>query len=227
MAAIKYIDLYKDFLALVRKSRVGTVIPKEFTLFFNLAQEEVISHILSVMDLNKKFMNDLLPLRKVSSVLDITMDSAISTRYLTGVANTPTDCRTISRVIVRVSPTDSAKVNLIHSNELSSVVDGVFSKPTKKNCYYHLDRISDTDKIRLFVANGSVQVYTGIQYPKCIVEYYTTPIVVMEADVVGSSTCMFNKEVCTDIINTAVRMYLENVQDARYATYGNELKQKK
>jgi len=227
MAAIEYINLYKDFLSLVRKSRVGTVIPNEFALFFNLAQEEVISQMLSVMDLNKKFMNNLLPLRKVSNNLDITMDSAISTRYLTGVANTPIDCRTISRVIVRVSPTDIAKVNLIKSNELSSVVDGVFSKPTKKNCYYHLDRIENTDKIRLFVANGSVQTYLTVQYPKCIVEYYTTPIVVTETDVVGSSTCMFNKEVCTEIINTAVRMYLENVQDARYSTYNNELKQKK
>lgn len=226
MAAIKHIDMYKDFLALVRKSRVGTVSPIEFTTFYNLATEEVISQMLEVMDLNKKFMNNLLPLRNTSGQLDITLDSALSTRYRTGVCTTPTDCRRIARITVIISSTIIAKTNLIKSNEVSEIVDGIFSKPTSKNCYYHLERASTTDKVRLFVPN-MIYGSSPISYPKCILEYYITPTVVTEANVISSSeTCMFNKETCTMIINAAVRMYLENVQDARYQTYNNELKQK-
>ena len=226
MAAIKHIDMYKDFLALVRKSRVGTVSPIEFTTFYNLATEEVISQMLEVMDLNKKFMNNLLPLRNTSAQLDIALDPALSTRYRTGVCTTPTDCRRIARITVIISSTVIAKTNLIKSNEVSEIVDGIFSKPTSKNCYYHLERASTTDKIRLFVPN-MIYGTTPIAYPKCILEYYITPTVVTEANVISSSdTCMFNKETCTMIINSAARMYLENVQDARYQTYNNELKQK-
>jgi len=228
MAAIKHIDMYKDFLALVRKSRVGTVSPIEFTTFYNLATEEVISQMLEVMDLNKKFMNNLLPLRNTSAQLDITLDSALSTRYRTGVCETPNDCRRIARVTVIISSTVIAKTNLIKSNEVSEIVDGIFSKPTSKNCYYHLERISNTDKVRLFVPNMNYGS-TPITYPKCILEYYSSPAIVAVADVTldeSTKVSVFNKETCTMIINTAVRMYLENVQDARYSTYNNELKQK-
>jgi hypothetical protein len=226
MAAIKYIDMYKDFLTIVRKSRVGTVEPKEFTSFINLAQEEIVSQMLEVMDLNKKFMNNLLPLRNTSVQLDITLDSALSTRYRTGVCTTPTDCRRIARITVIISSTVIAKTNLIKSNEVSEIVDGVFSKPTSKNCYYHLERDSTTDKVRLFVPN-MIYGSTPIEYPKCILEYYTTPTAITEVNVVSSSeTCVFNKEVCTEIVNIAARMYLESVQDARYQTFNNELKQK-
>ena len=228
MAAIKHIDMYKDFLALVRKSRVGTVSPIEFTTFYNLATEEVISQMLEVMDLNKKFMNNLLPLRNTSAQLDIALDSALSTRYRTGVCTTPTDCRRIARITVIISSTVIAKTNLIKSNEVSEIVDGIFSKPTTKNCYYHLERVSNTDKLRLFVPN-MIYGSTPIAYPKCIVEYYSSPAIIAVADVTvddNTKVSVFNKETCTMIINSAARMYLENVQDARYQTYNNELKQK-
>ena len=223
MAAIKYVDMYREFLTVVRKSRVGTVLPSEFTSFFNLAQEEVIASKLAVLDLNKKIMNDLLPLRKTSLLLDITLDLVNSTRYRTGVINLPLDCRREERVVTQISPTIEAKTNLIKSNEISSIVDGVYSKPTTKNCYYHLDRITTTDKVRLYVPD---MIYaTG--YPKSKLEYYTTPTVITEANVVSSSdVCVFNKEVCTEIVNASARMYLESVQDARYSTFNNELKQK-
>jgi hypothetical protein len=223
MAAIKYIDMYKDFLTIVRKSRVGTVEPKEFTSFINLAQEEAISTRLQVMDLNKKFMDDLLPLRKTATAVAVTLETATSTRYRTGLALTPTDCRRIARVVVNISSTIEVKTNLIKSNEISSIVDGVFSKPTTKNCYYHLDRVTTVDHVRLFVP---IMTYASL-YPKCKLEYYTTPTAITEVNVVSSSeTCVFNKEVCTDIVNIAARMYLESVQDARYQTFNNELKQK-
>jgi len=224
MATIKYVDMYKDFLTIVRKSRVGTVLPIEFTRFINLAQEEVISAKLQVMDLNKKFMDDLLPLRKTSLLLDISLESSHSTRYRTGTCNKPVDCRRISRVVTLISSTIEAKTNLIKSNEISSIVDGVFSKPTSRNCYYHLDNISNIDKVRLFVPNI---VFTST-YPKCKLEYYATPVMITEANVVSlSDVCIFGKEVATEIINVSARMYLESIQDARYQTYNNELNQKK
>ena len=225
MAAIKHIDIYKDFLALVRKSRVGTVSPIEFTTFYNLATEEVISQMLEVMDLNKKFMDALLPLRKTSTSLSIIMDPSFSTRYNTGLVSTPIDCRRISRVVILISATIGAKSNLIKSNEISSIVDSVYGKPTTKNCYYHLDRTSTTNKVRLYLP---VITYSS-GYPICIVEYYSSPAIIAVADVTvddNTKVSMFNKETCTMIINAAVRMYLENIQDARYQTYNNELKQK-
>ena len=233
MAAIKHIDMYKDFLALVRKSRVGTVSPIEFTTFYNLATEEVISQMLEVMDLNKKFMNALLPLRVVSNQLPITMDTTISTRYKSGTVDLPAAHRRMSRVVTIISTTvgavntvNEAKTNLIKSNEVSSIVDGIYSKPTTKNCYYHMERKNTTDKVKIYVPY--LTTYTK-EYPKCILEYYASPAIVAVADVTvddNTKVSVFNKETCTMIINSAARMYLENVQDARYQTYNNELKQK-
>lgn len=223
MSAIKFMDMYKDFLTIVRKSRVGTVLPSEFVRFINLGQEEVISQKLKVLDLNADLMNDLLPLRAVSSALDITLESATSTRYRTGLCSTPTDCRRISRVVTLISSSIEAKTNLIKSNEISSIVGGVFSKPTLRNCYYHLERVSATNKLKLFVP---MLTYSA-SYPKCRLEYYTTPISITESNVVSlSDVCMFSKEVCTEIVNATARMYLESIQDARYSTFNNELKQK-
>lgn len=223
MATIKFIDLYKDFLTIVRKSRVGTVLPLEFSQYFNLGQEEVISQKLQVLDLNKKFMDDLLPLRKSTSDLDVSLESTKSTRYKSGLVSIPNDCRRISRVITIITSSSEAKTNLIKSNEISSVVDVVFGKPTTRNCYYHLERDNNLDKVRLYLP----YIVYASSFPKCRLEYYTTPTVVTDLNVVSSSDlCVFNKEVCTEIINAASRMYLEGVQDARYQTFNNELKHK-
>lgn len=233
MAAIKHIDMYKDFLALVRKSKVGTVSPVEFTTFYNLATEEVISQMLEVMDLNKKFMDALLPLRVVSDQFSLSMDTTIGSRYKSGTVALPTAHRRMSRVVTIISTTvgavntvNEAKTNLIKSNEVSSIVDGIYSKPTIKNCYYHMEKIT-TDKVKIYVPYLTNFTAT---YPKCILEYYTSPAVIAVADVTvddNTKISVFNKETCTMIINAAVRMYLENVQDARYQTYNNELNNKK
>jgi hypothetical protein len=227
MAAIKLIDMYKDFLSLVRKSRVGTVSPTEFTSFLNLAQEEVISQMLQVLDLNQKFMSGLLPLKVVSNQLSLTAYTSTSTRYRSYRIDTfPSDCRRISRVVSILSANTETKTNLIKSNEVSIIVNGVYSKPTATTCYYHLERYNGTDNIKLYVPGA--QLVFANTYPKCILEYYISPAIIAIADVTDSTkVIVFNREVCTDIVNTAVRMYLENVQDARYQTYINELNSKK
>ena len=89
-----------------------------------------------------------------------------------------------------------------------------------------MERINTTDKVKIYVPY--LTTYTTA-YPKCILEYYASPAIVAVADVTvddNTKVSVFNKETCTMIINAAVRMYLENVQDARYSTYNNELKQK-
>jgi len=226
MAAIKLIDMYKDFLSLVRKSRVGTVTPTEFTSFLNLATEEVISQMLDVMDLNQKFQNGLLPLRKTYELTSLTSIASTSSRYTNYKVDTfPTDCRTISRVVSVLSANVETKTNLVKSNEVSIIVNSVFGKPTVNNCYYHMEFISSLPNIKLYLP---VMTYVST-FPKCIIEYYTTPPTIAVGDVTvddNTKVSVFNKDICTDIVNTTARMYLENVQDARYQTFNNELKQK-
>lgn len=229
MAAIKYIDLYKNFLTLVRKSRVGTVTPIEFTSIYNLAQEEIISQMLKVMDLNKTLMIGLLPLRKVSDNLDITVEAPGQTRYKTGVSVLPIDCRSISRITVKLSLTTIAKTNLIKSNEISSVVGGVYSHPTNRVCFYHLDYADNVKQIRLYIPNRVYEL-TPIKYPTCKVEYYQSPPTVLVSDVTDATengkVSIFDAEICTKITNAAARMYIENVENPRYQTFNNELNRK-
>jgi len=230
MASTNLVEMYKDFLSLVRKSRVGTVGPTEFTQILNLAQEEVISQMLKVLDLNQKFMSGLLPLRTITDPLSLTAIIPLtSDRYnpYKVASGYPSDCRMISRVITLLEANLETKTNLVKSNEISNIVNGVYSKPTKNICYYQLEvyEVNNirTESIKLFLP--SINIVSP--YPKCIIEYYKSPTAIPLADVIDNSkSCVFNKDICTDIINTAARMYLENIQDARYQTFNNELKHK-
>jgi hypothetical protein len=71
----KYIDMYKDFLTLVKKARVGTVVPEEFTRVLNLAIEEVVNTRLSTLEMSKKVYDDLSPLRKTLKSQAMTIDA--------------------------------------------------------------------------------------------------------------------------------------------------------
>ena len=219
------IDMYKDFLAIVRKSRVGTVSPLEFSVILGLATEEVISNKIDNFELNKKFAIQLLPITLGPKLFTGILSETISgTRYKAYSFALPEDCRLVARLSAEISDLKEAKCNPLSSNELTTVLNGIFSKPTTSNCYYSLSQdIVETKPVKnvlVYVPNITI----GDDYPKFRMSYVVNPPVITEMETTNTKESIFDREVCSEIITTASRMYLEGIQDSRYQTFNNELK---
>ncbi len=208
-------QLYKDFLSIVRKNRVGTVIPSEFAMIYNQAQEEVIANKLAVFDINKKIVNDLTPLmRSIKNVdLEKNNDQFYSYYY-----KLPNNFRRERRVSVNID-NKNVLCSLLKSNMETEILSNVYMKPNYKRCYYKIDIIGENSCIVVYVPET--------KEIKFYLDYFIEPKMITEDEVISDTEIsMFDKELTTEIINVAARMYIERVQDIRYKTMINELQQK-
>ena len=214
MANKSIIDMAKDFLAIVRKSRVGTVQPYDMAVILNQATEAVVTDKLKVIEIDKKSYNDLLPLR-VTTTVDATATDA-GDLFPNKTFAVPQNFRRDIRLTAKFGTNAPTKTILIKSNEATDILNGVFSRPTIHQTYY-----------MYFLDGGntpSIKIYTGsiTDGVKAQFEYYKNPAVITENMIVGGSTLSeFNNEVSMEIIEKAALMYLERVQDARVNTFNN------
>lgn len=213
----QYKQLYKEFLSNVGKHRVGTVIPDEFALIFNVSVEEVLTNKLSVMGVNKKITDDLQSLTSSSNNVSMTLDNTELYRCFT-VAR-PTGCRRIKSLRVVLDDKYNSRCVYLEPHRKNIVLESVFDKPTIKRCYYEEIVQSNNLYIRVFVP-------TITQTAKMYCDFYKEPTLVSASDVISTNECPYSNEMCTDIINVASRMCIERNQDGRYQTFVNELRQK-
>ena len=210
--------MYREFVAICQKQRVGTVIPSQFAILWNQAQEEEVANMLKVMEVNKDIYDSLMPLKRIASnqVFTVTTNT-FGLRVATFTPANPV--RRILKLSVRLNGSGyPVKCVLIKSNESTDILNGVFSRPSQHQCYYSKDNnANDTVTVYVPTATTTVNGY---------LEYYVEPPLVATATVTSTTLeSVFNKEVCSKIIQIAARMYIERVQDARYPTYNNEIKQ--
>jgi hypothetical protein len=219
------VDMYKDFLTIVRKSRVGTVLPLEFSTILNLATEEVISNKIDNFDTNKKFAIQLLPITVGPYlVVGVWLEEWDVYRYKTFTIDLPKDCRLITKLVIEVVPNNEGKCNPLSLNEQTTILNGIYSKPTPTNCYYNLQNLEVNGAVVKKVFIYAPYSTSGTGYPKLRMNYVINPPVISEMDTTNSSESIFDKEVCSEIVTVASRMYLEGIQDSRYPTFNNELK---
>ena len=213
MANKSIIDMAKDFLAIVRKSRVGTVQPYDMAVILNQATEAVVTDKLKVIEIDKKSYNDLLPLRTTTTI-DATVADA-GDLFPNKMFVVPSDFRRDIRLTAKFGTNAPTKTILIKSNEATDILNGVFSRPTIHQTYY------------MYFLNGnipSIKIYTGsiTDDVRAQFEYYRNPVIITENMIVeGSTLSEFNNEVSMEIIEKAALMYLERVQDARVNTFNN------
>lgn len=213
MANKSIIDMAKDFLAIVRKSRVGTVQPYDMAVILNQATEAVVTDKLKVIEIDKKSYNDLLPLRTTTTIDATTSDAG--DLFPNKMFAVPSNFRRDIRLTTKFGTNAPTKTILIKSNEATDILNGVFSRPGIHQTYY------------MYYLNGnipSIKIYTGsiTDDIKAQFEYYRNPVVITENMIVeGSTLSEFNNEVSMEIIEKAALMYLERVQDARVNTFNN------
>lgn len=218
MASVKYIDMYKDFLEIVRKSRVGTVIPKEFARVLNLAIEEAVSSKLSMMEVNKRVYDDLAPLRVSYKKKSLTPVQDEDFDYLLGdfsQLGEGKEYRRIANVTIKTGTKKPIKCHLLSSGEKTEVLNGYYSKPSKHKAYYQ-PIVDSGNKIKIYADNDLCD-YTFSA------DIYLNPTIVSDTDVVDvNATSQFSKEMSSYIVNIAARMYIESVADVRYKSFMNE-----
>lgn len=217
-------DIAKDFLGIVRKGRVGTVLPYEMATILNQATEEVVANKFKAIEVDKKAFNDLLPLKAVDKkVIDVSSDATKDTddlfpnRYISLPEGFRRDIRLVVQFVGETSPT---KLILLRSNETTDILNGVFSRPDRHQIYYTFFNKSSVAAIKLYTG----EVAGNINY---FLEYYKQPALITEASIVGTNiTSEFGNEMVKEIVEMAALMYLERVQDARVQTFSNEINNK-
>ena len=213
MANKSIIDMAKDFLAIVRKSRVGTVQPYDMAVILNQATEAVVTDKLKVIELDKKSYNDLLPLRTTITIDATTTDAG--DLFPNKMFAVPSNFRRDIRLTAKFGTNAPTKTILIKSNEATDILNGVFSRPGIHQTYYMYFLNGDIPSIKIYIGNITDAV-------KAQFEYYKNPVIITENMIVeGSTLSEFNNEVSMEIIEKAALMYLERVQDARVNTFNN------
>lgn len=213
-----YNMMYREAIAICQKHRVGTIVPEQFYILWNQAQEKIVAQKIQVMEVNKKAYDDLLPLKEQFKNVPFTL---ASDGYAYRIASYEFDVpyRRILKVSVKLSAdTAPVKCVLLKANEATDILNGVYSAPTIHQCYYSIE-LDGTTFIRVYVPTATT-VVTGH------IEYYVEPTLVTATDVVDTALeSVFNKEMCDEIIRMAALMYIERVQDPRYQTYINSQQQ--
>ena len=213
MANKSIIDMAKDFLAIVRKSRVGTVQPYDMAVILNQATEAVVTDKLKVIEIDKKSYNDLLPLRTTTTIDATTSDAG--DLFPNKMFAVPSNFRRDIRLTAKFGTNAPTKTILIKSNEATDILNGVFSRPGIHQTYYMYFLNGDIPSIKIYIGNITDAV-------KAQFEYYKNPVIITENMIVeGSTLSEFNNEVSMEIIEKAALMYLERVQDARVNTFNN------
>lgn len=208
--------LYREFLAEVGKHRVGTILPSDFAILFNQAQEEVVTNKLAAIEINKKAVEDLLPLDHKSSFVMSVNDTELTKCFS---VERPLNVRRIKNIRLLLDDLHNSRCVFLASNLKSDKLNGVYSKPTVRNCYYDFKNESDKVMINVYVP----QITTSCEL---YLDYYKEPIRQDAQSVVSDSLCLFNNEMCIEIINVAARMCIERKQDARFQTFSLDLKNK-
>lgn len=208
----QYKQLYQEFLSNVNKRKVGTVLPEEFAMLFNLAVEEVYTNKLSVMDVNKKINTDLNTFIDSQSG-NMTVDITGAYRCFT---MTPSNAiRRVKSIRLLLDNKFNAKCVEIKANRRSSILDSVYDSPTVQKCYYEL-------------ANGKIVAYVPkiTNAVKAYIEYYKEVTPVTDSTVISVGVCPYTSEMCTEIVNAASRLCIERNQDGRYQSFAVDLKNK-
>lgn len=224
MEQVSYKSMYKSFLTLVRKSRVGTVHPEEFTDILNQAIDEVVDSKLSAMEVNKTVYDDMAPLRVTKRDESMSEDDTDTyTSYICDIDKSGTNkgYRRIAAVSVTIGTVTNIKCHLLSSIERTEVLGGYYSKPSMRKCYYEpLNALSVTSpndpvqSLRIYVPKGTTSDVS------CRYDIYKNPKPVLVSEVTSENEYSeFSKSLSMHIVNVAARIYLESIADSRYKSF--------
>lgn len=220
--------MYREAVAICQKHRVGTIVPEQFYILWNQAQEKIVAQKIQVMEVNKKAYDDLLPLKRAIKNISFTIAND-GYSYLIGRYTIPTEYRRILKLSVKLSPTGiPVKTILIKANEATDILNGVYSAPSAHQIYYSIDYVPYSVGPPVVPASRTINIYVPIGTTSATghIEYYVDPTLVTATDVVDTTLeSVFNKEMCDEIIRMTALMYIERVQDPRYQTYINSQQQ--
>lgn len=223
------VEMYKDFLSLVKKSRVGTIIPEEYVRVLNLAVEEAVATRLGVVEMTKKIHDDLSPLKKIVKDQGVSIHNNDS---FPAVLCTLDNYRRVASLNINLSnDIKNVKCHLLSSIEKTDVLSGYYSKPSRHKCYYtpYVDTVGEesTQKIIIYIPSD----YTNnenINNVKVNVVMYEEPVVYKTTDVflnnivVSVKKFQFGYEMASAVVNIAARIYIEGNADPRYQSFMNE-----
>ncbi len=202
-------DVYMAVLDGIKKESTAVLLPDQFNRLINVdAMTEWLNQIAPVNDFDQSIVDALSNLVKVK-ILEPQSPTPDGYYYF----NLPKNYYRLQSVSFKIEKdgklTDWLPVNRVRSNTYSLAVSGVnpYRKATDKRLYY----MQVKNQIKSFPANDKVRS------AKIIFLSRPDPIIFNEGDG-NNSHGNLNKEQKKDVVDIAVRIFLERVKEERYQT---------
>jgi len=212
------ISLYEDVLSLVRKSSVGSFTPATFVKWINKSMKIVVDNKLAGMEINARYIDDLLPLHIQHKALTLITDYAVlPIDYLRKEAIHLDLSKTVSGV---TSTVNDVKCVLLRENRRSSVLNSVYDSPSTRKSYYTLEKIlleAEGEELQQNVKIIRFFVPTGYAISAYISYYHNpTPIsLVYDDGAFVEETLEWGDSMVNEIADKCSTLYIASINDPR------------
>ena len=229
-------EMYRAFLRGIRGQHTGVVLPEYWNPFINEVQLQVIKKKLPLNEFDQTHIDELNQLRVVTDSSGMTFGyDAIPESNIDGVFQMPVGTWTITNgipfvsistenyplylhginVMFKTTAVSWIGARLLRSDVRNMVFDNPYRNPSTTMVYFE----NIGGQIRVYGGNVSGQQGAAMRleyyrYPK-LIQYSATPASVIDPEL-GES---MNQE----IVDEAIRVFLERKTDPRYKTYINEM----
>lgn len=238
-------DIYRAFLDGIKKNSTSIVTPNQFNRIINdWGQDEWLKQNCLTIEFNQKQIEDLERIRVVTDG-----EFTLNGNVIYPIASTSTNLFTIPKyefiianrltnddISTQTYPPYYRLLNVAFKLEYGSenecgltgisewldakimrsdlrnvIIDNPFRKPTDARLYYE-------------IINGQIRLITGTNSVghSMRIEYLRRPNDIMFIPGSNGTNCEFNHEVQKEIVDIAVRIYLERVKDPRWQSFMQE-----
>jgi hypothetical protein len=219
MAIVTAQDMYTAVLDGIFKSKTGTLYPDEFERLINKTQLEYVQNKLTQEEENQKRTDDLREIRVLSPDIPPSSLNTFPLPYSAG--NKPPGYLYLLAA--------NFKLNYINNVCGLTGVSGYLMAKTMKSDWNENELMKDPynrpkdDKLYFKVIGDNVILITGTNSTGAFmqIDYYRYP---RDISVTSSIDCELAVHVRQEIVDIAIRKYLQEVQDPRYQTKAAEAK---
>lgn len=233
-------EMYRAFLRGIRAQHTGVVLPEYWNPFINEVQLNIVKKKLPLNEFDQKHIDDLNILRCITDGDTLSRSYTIISEASTGIYNIPVGEFTIPANLIPIITIDSVSYPLyLHGISVMFKRSNVVGDTWKPGYLLRSDTKGMIDN-NPYRASSSTRMYyerignqirriggdTAVPSYKMRLEYYRYPrIIYYDSNSEGAATYdpELGVSVNQEIVEEAIRVFLERKTDPRYKTYINEM----
>lgn len=213
-------DLYEATLDGLKKEKAGTIPPSKWNPLINHAQDVWRKEKRKMVDIDSKTISDLEPVKVITSLFDVT-DNKFEKENPDGNA-TYASIWFISDIFFTVD-NNNGSPDYSDGDSLLPISGRLIKAGQKHLSERNPYKQSDHENVNYIESGKYVIALPKSNYnvQQCTLIYFRYPAtIVYDPDVPGNNvSCDFNEDQRREIVDTAVRIYLERIKEERYQSF--------